>query len=297
MKNYNEILRSGLAAVFMSAAANSALGQEPENNDFVDSVLAGQEQSSPGQARPGTLSFVYKPSTLSPDDGGTALKFADWQKRERKEPPLPEPEPLSETSADYPVLNGQNIGADFNMVRRFVTRLADEGMERTELLNIIAAYSADLSRNYYKADSPENDLIIRPDIYGHDDDWETLREVILENGDDCEGLAMLTRQLMTDIGIPKNETFLSVMRPLSDDHPFHMVVMWVDSAHPHDPLLIDSTGYISDQPYRASWAYTEGGENGKYFATHRLNEDGLHHIAHIPGSNPKPAPTKPASKR
>jgi|GEM_PF-3463377 hypothetical protein len=54
---------------------------------------------------------------------------------------------------------------------------------------------------------------MRPEIYGDNDDWETLSEVIKENGDDCEGLAMLTRQLMTDIGIQKNETYLTYMAP------------------------------------------------------------------------------------
>jgi len=76
-----------------------------------------------------------------------------------------------------------------------------------------------------------------------------------------------------------------------------MVVMWANPAHPQDPLLVDSTGYISDQPYRSSWAYSEGGENGRYFATHRLNEDGMSYISQPPESAIQKAPSSPAPKR
>jgi hypothetical protein len=297
MKDYNKILRTGLAAIFMGAAANSALADDPENNAYVESVLAGQEQSTPHQAQPGNLAFVYKESTLDPANGSAVPWFIDWQKRVNSEAPLPKTDHVSVTYTGYPVLNGQNIGQDFNKVRNFISQLADQGVKRAELLNVIAAYSADLSRKYYKEDSAENDLIMRPEIYGDDNDWETLREVIKENGDDCDGLAMLTRQLMTDIGIPKDETYLVYMRPLLKEQIVHMVAMWVDPAHPHDPLLIDSTGYISDQPYRSSWVYAEGGEHGKYFATNRMNEYGMDHVSQIPSPMPNKAPSGPTSKR
>jgi|GEM_PF-1945273 hypothetical protein len=49
MKDYNKILRTGLAAVFMSAASNSALPDEHENNAYVEAVLASRRPTKRSQ--------------------------------------------------------------------------------------------------------------------------------------------------------------------------------------------------------------------------------------------------------
>jgi|GEM_PF-2299320 len=37
------------------------------------------------------------------------MKFLDWQRRVKKDPPLPPADNVSVTFAGYPVLNGQNF--------------------------------------------------------------------------------------------------------------------------------------------------------------------------------------------
>jgi hypothetical protein len=74
------------------------------------------------------------------------------------------------------------------------------------------------------------------------DHWPTLREVLVTNGDDCDGLELLGFYLLRDLGFGDDEVFRCVvMRPSDRQH--HMVTLWFES--PGDPWVIDPTGAMT----------------------------------------------------
>jgi|GEM_PF-1717552 hypothetical protein len=282
MKVSGKILRHSLAAVFISIAANSgAKAEMEENNPLLEPFTPSQND----QKKTLEISFIYKDAAQHiPKDIPLNKKVKSWQDRQAQEPDFPKIEAKGHYT-EAPEVKGENIGKDFNNVRAFITYLVEQDIEREAILNVIAAYADQFKDYYYKRDTPENDLIMRPDIYGQSDDWETLSEVILENGDDCDGLAMLSRQLMIDAGIPKEELFFQAFISSKQDVDLgHAVISWVDPAHPHDPLIIDSTSYISKWPYRLSAIDWPKYGLGAYY---RFNESSFAVLAEIRANEPE----------
>ena len=74
------------------------------------------------------------------------------------------------------------------------------------------------------------------------DHWATLDETLAANGDDCDGLELLTFHALRDLGFGSAEVYRAVIyRPADGQH--HMVTLWFED--PEDPWVIDPTGAMT----------------------------------------------------
>ncbi len=81
------------------------------------------------------------------------------------------------------------------------------------------------------------------------DHWATLEETFRSNGDDCDGLELLTYHFLLDMGFRDDEVYRAiVVRPSDGQH--HMVTLWFET--PRDPWVIDPTGAMIEGMPRMS---------------------------------------------
>lgn len=74
------------------------------------------------------------------------------------------------------------------------------------------------------------------------DHWATLEETLDRDGDDCDGLELLTFHALRDLGFRSEEVFRAIVyRPLDGQH--HMVTLWFEDQA--DPWVIDPTGAMT----------------------------------------------------
>jgi len=74
---------------------------------------------------------------------------------------------------------------------------------------------------------------------GPTDHWATLAETLERDGDDCDGLELLSFNLLRDLGFESSEVYRAIVyRPSDRQH--HMVTLWFEDAD--DPWVIDPTG-------------------------------------------------------
>ncbi len=82
----------------------------------------------------------------------------------------------------------------------------------------------------------------RPD--GGEDHWATLAEVIENGGDDCDGMDLLTFQLLRRLGFGEEEIYRAiVVERGSGQH--HMVTLWFEDGTSQDPFVLDPTGVVT----------------------------------------------------
>ncbi|MCH2173624.1 hypothetical protein MK489_22845 [Myxococcota bacterium] len=74
------------------------------------------------------------------------------------------------------------------------------------------------------------------------DHWATFEETLQTNGDDCDGLELLTFHLLRDLGFGEENIYRAVVYRRSDDQ-HHMVTLWFED--PSDPWVIDPTGAMT----------------------------------------------------
>ena len=86
---------------------------------------------------------------------------------------------------------------------------------------------------------------------GETDHWATLSEVVATNGDDCDGLDLLTFLLLRKLGFSQNEIFRSIVVE-RDSGQHHMVTLWFETGDKSDPWLLDPTGVVTDRLVRLS---------------------------------------------
>ena len=92
------------------------------------------------------------------------------------------------------------------------------------------------ARRHYVADGPV-------------DHWATLEETLRSNGDDCDGLELLTFNFLREIGFPADEVFRAIVVRRGDGQ-HHMVTLWFED--PSDPWVIDPTGAMTSGMPRMS---------------------------------------------
>lgn len=81
------------------------------------------------------------------------------------------------------------------------------------------------------------------------DRWATLESTLVRNGEDCDGLELLSFYLLRDLGFREDEIYRAiVMRPSDGQH--HMVTLWFEE--PGDPWVIDPTGAMTSGMPRMS---------------------------------------------
>ncbi|CAG0990595.1 hypothetical protein MYXO_02377 [Myxococcaceae bacterium] len=163
-------------------------------------------------------------------------QIASWQARERA---LPDVELLRPAEA---VSNPPAGAAERRSVR---------GEPRGDLRSDYFAFRADRKRSlarelaaWIQATSKQHYI---PD--GPVDHWATLAETLARNGDDCDGLELLTYHTLRDLGFREEEVYRAIVfRPSDRQH--HMVTLWFEDRN--DPWVIDPTGAMTQGMPRLS---------------------------------------------
>jgi hypothetical protein len=100
---------------------------------------------------------------------------------------------------------------------------------RRTMARELAEWIQGQARSHYVADGPI-------------DHWATLEETLRGNGDDCDGLELLTYHALRDLGFSESEVYRAVVyRPSDGQH--HMVTLWFEDRM--DPWVIDPTGAMT----------------------------------------------------
>jgi hypothetical protein len=100
----------------------------------------------------------------------------------------------------------------------------------------VADWIQDVAQDHYIADGPV-------------DRWATLEETFRREGDDCDGLELLTYNLLRGLGFAEDEVFRAIVFRRSDGQ-HHMVTFWFENAD--DPWVIDPTGAMTSGMPRMS---------------------------------------------
>ena len=116
----------------------------------------------------------------------------------------------------------------------------------------------------------------RPD--GATDHWATLGEVVETNGDDCDGLDLLTFVLLRRLGFDADEIYRAIIvEEGSGQH--HMVTLWFERGRTDDPFVLDPTGVVTPKMVRLSsvsdWKPIELFDETVHFAVKRRSLGGL----------------------
>jgi hypothetical protein len=163
----------------------------------------------------GSFSYFVPPA---PDDAWS-LKIRGWQQRERE---APEPAPAS-VAAEPPRIDPAERGLLRSKYDAF------RAQRKRQLASDLAAWIQAQSRDHYIADGPV-------------DHWATFEETFRTNGDDCDGLELITFHFLRELGFRDDEVFRAiVVRPSDGQH--HMVTLWFET--PDDPWVIDPTGAMT----------------------------------------------------
>lgn len=149
-------------------------------------------------------------------------KVEQWQERERRDRPQ---EALADERAIAAA--GPHSGLLTVQMGRWTSQ------ERLALAQRIATWSQAASRRHYKFD---------PVTSYEDDPWPTTKDLLDQNGDDCDGLDLITYKLMRSFGFPHEQLFRAIVKRQRDGAN-HMVTLWFED--PDDPWVVDATGAIT----------------------------------------------------
>lgn len=185
--------------------------------------------------------------TPRPDDAWTR-KIAQWQQRER--------DVGAEVELRTPASVAGSGGGEEEAAaagRKDLRAKFDEflSVRRRAQAREVAAWIQDVAQNHYIPDGPI-------------DRWATLEETFRRNGDDCDGLELLTYNLLRGLGFAENEVYRAIVFRRSDGQ-HHMVTFWFE--HADDPWVIDPTGAMTSGMPRMSELY--GWEPIKVFSGER----------------------------
>lgn len=159
---------------------------------------------------------------------------------------LSDPEPLTKVGPfghpDIYVDVGENgLEADFTEMRSVMHYLATQtDKTQYELAEQAVQFSNQLSNAYYIYDSENPDT--------SEGRFETLQEVLEQGQNDCDGLALLTQQLLLDAGFPPDEIYFAIINNNDFGQPGHALMAWKPN-NSDDPLLIDSTNVFEKPIY------------------------------------------------
>jgi hypothetical protein len=168
--------------------------------------------------------------TPRPDDAWSR-KIAQWQQRERdasSEVELNTPASVAGSGEDVAAAAGRE-----GLRAKFDAFLAER---RRAQAREVAAWIQDVAQSHYIADGPV-------------DRWATLEETFRHDGDDCDGLELLTYNLLRGLGFGENEVYRAIVFRRSDGQ-HHMVTFWFE--RPDDPWVIDPTGAMTSGMPRMS---------------------------------------------
>ena len=160
-------------------------------------------------------------------DDAWSPKIAGWQRRERRDHGVtatPDTPAVSEAPEQTVAAAAGQPGGDLR-TKYFGFRAE----RKRSLAREVADWVQNQAREHYVAD-------------GAVDHWATLEETLRRDGDDCDGLELLTFHALRDLGFHENEVYRAIVyRPSDGQH--HMVTLWFET--PDDPWVIDPTGAMT----------------------------------------------------
>lgn len=143
-------------------------------------------------------------------------KVRDWQRREA------ETRAALEQSLRGPGDDGSGL-----LRKKFA---AFAGDEKRRLAARFMEWAQDQAMLHYRLDAGE-DLA--------SDEWPTSEELFEQNGNDCDGIDLISYNLLLELGFRDDEIYRAVIRR-DRDGEFHMLTLWFED--PGDPWVIDTTG-------------------------------------------------------
>ena len=179
---------------------------------------------------PGGLAYDYFASPR--EDDPWSRKIWRWQQRERSDvgdDVLQGPAAVAQPGVTTP--SGAALPA--NLRDKYRSFRAEQ--KRT-LARDLADWIQEQSREHYVPDGPI-------------DRWATLTETLRQDGDDCDGLELLTFHLLRELGFDGDEVFRAIVYRKRDGQ-HHMVTFWFEDAH--DPWVLDPTGAMTSGMPRMS---------------------------------------------
>ncbi len=164
------------------------------------------------------------------------LKVAEWQKRANQQGAQESQSALGSDSegATLPPEQVKNSG----LLRLKMGSFAAH--EKRDLAKKINRWAQREARRHYR---------IENDRDPSQDHWPTFQELLERNGDDCDGLDLITYGLLTEFGFPRDRVYRAIVRR-QRDRGNHMVTLWFED--PHDPWVLDATGAMTFQMRRFS---------------------------------------------
>jgi hypothetical protein len=226
---------------------------------ILGAALLASGCASLGATSAPSWSFFERPD---PSDAWTP-QIASWQRRERalSDTELLRPDAVRHDGSvseagdakppapGAPVVSGPPAGASSLRADWFAFRAE----QKRALARNVAAWIQREARGHYIPDGPI-------------DHWATLEETLARNGDDCDGLELLSFHFLLDLGFRQDEVYRAIVHhPADGQH--HMVTLWFED--PADPWVIDPTGAMTTGMPRLSavpgWEALEiFGENAQY---------------------------------
>jgi hypothetical protein len=175
-------------------------------------------------------------TTPDPDDAWTP-KIEGWQHRERADDGRVRPA----VAADGVPTGGAAVaGEPFEKRPAAETLVPESRTLRTKYLGFRSERKRELAREFASwIQSQASEHYIED---GPTDHWATLEETLRRNGDDCDGLELLTFHGLRDLGFHDDEVFRAIVYRKSDNQ-HHMVTLWFED--PDDPWVIDPTGAMT----------------------------------------------------
>ena len=169
--------------------------------------------------------------TVPDSDDAWSPKIAGWQHRERADDGLTRPAVAADAAAE---------GERFETSPPAETLVPESRTLRTKYFGFRAERKRALAREFAAWIQSEASNHYVED--GPTDHWATLEETLRSNGDDCDGLELLTFHGLRDLGFDDDEVFRAIVYRKSDNQ-HHMVTLWFED--PDDPWVIDPTGAMT----------------------------------------------------
>jgi hypothetical protein len=197
---------------------------------FARALLAAVVVLGCGCAGTGSSAPRYRFFELPDSVDAWTPQISGWQARERAVPDTELLRPDAITG-EAPVSEGGAGGAGASATRgelraEYFSFRADR---KRELARELAAWIQGEAKRHYIPDGPV-------------DHWATLEETLARNGDDCDGLELLSFHFLLDLGFRPDEVYRAIVFRASDGQ-HHMVTLWFES--PDDPWVIDPTGAMT----------------------------------------------------
>lgn len=184
-------------------------------------------------------------SAPSPDDQWSP-KISGWQRRERADElaVVIAPAPVSEAAPTEPIVPAAPaapVPPTSAEVRE--SDPPDQAMEGSLRVKY-AVFRAEQKRSMARsvAEWTQSQALEHYVEDGPMDHWATLEETLRNNGDDCDGLELLTFHALRELGFEVDEVFRAIVYRTSDGQ-HHMVTLWFED--PTDPWVIDPTGAMT----------------------------------------------------